>query len=917
MPVGPNATPAATAAPGAPSGASSVAVPQAAALAPQPAASGATPARPQPAASGVASASASASAPAAARPGEPPAPRPFADVIKDAKESKGFFSVWRKDERVWLEIGEDQLGKPFLFGVNISNSVGERGLYASQMGPEWMVEFKKIGSSIQLVAHNTAFRASGDKAMETTVSQSFSRSLLLATPVVSAPHPTRKSILVDAAFLLADLPGYASNIEMGFRIGYAFDKANSYFVSANADQEHTTISTNMHFGTARIPLPPTTPPPPGVPVPTPPKSTPDPRSFFVGYVYSLSKLSESPMAVRLADPRIGHFATSYTDVSNDLKSSNRVHMINRWRLEKRDPKASMSEPVKPISYWIDKNVPQIYRKSVEAGILEWNKAFEAIGFKGAVVAKQQPDNATWDNMDGKHASIRWFTGADVGFAIGPSRTDPRSGEITDADIGMSDVFGRGSRRFITDDVGNLADGGISSQQRLAQVMGSIKSHSGHDHAYGSCNYALEAQNEMNFALDVLEARGDLDPNSPETEAFVQAVIKDTISHEVGHTLGFKHNFKASTTVSQADLRKPGLLASSVMDYLGYNIPIKGETKGSYNQTGIGPYDYWAVAYAYSQFAPGTEKAELAKIAARSTEPGLAYGDDAEAGGFGPNEGLDPLTNRFDQGDDPLAFYGKRLKLSRELWDRLQDRKAEIGDDPLRSRRSLTGGFRQLGRSAELVSKYIGGMHVVRDLPGTTARSTYTPVDPAKQRQALQFLVNGLFKADSFKFTPELLAKVGTDFNEWDRDAPFSIPTQVNGIQMTALNKVMGAGAASRLLNLPNFVAADKRKGIITLNEVYTTLQSSIWSELATGQDTDGLRRNLQRAHLSKVTAALTKPIPMPADALSLMRLNAQSLQADLQRAVAKSGKLSVETRAHYKDSLGMLSEAMKATMTRS
>ena len=189
-------------------------------------------------------------------------------------------------------------------------------------------------------------------------------------------------------------------------------------------------------------------------MPTPPQTTPDARSLFVGYVYNFAKPAATPMPVRRTDPRLGHFFDVVTDLTNDLKSNPRQHLVTRWRLEKKDPSAALSEPKQPIVYWMDKNIPPQYRKSVEAGILEWNKAFEKIGFKNAVLAKQQPDDADWDNMDARHASIRWFVGADVGFAIGPSHSDPRTGEIYDADIGMSDVFGRGSRRFIVEEVGS-------------------------------------------------------------------------------------------------------------------------------------------------------------------------------------------------------------------------------------------------------------------------------------------------------------------------------------------------------------------------------------------------------------------------------------------------------------------------------
>ncbi|MDC6166753.1 zinc-dependent metalloprotease, partial [Paucibacter sp. XJ19-41] len=862
---------------------------------------------------------ASAPAGAAAKPPvDPTAPKPFAEVSKGATQQDGLFPIWRKDDKVWIEIPKAMLNKPVLFTVNIANSVGERGLYASQMGSDWMAEFRLVGKQVQLIALNTKFRAVADQGSKRAIEQAFSPSLLGSGTVASAEHPERKSVLVDAGFLLSDIPGYSTRLEMAYRLPYAIDRANSSIASSRAEAALSTLTARIHFATPRIPAPPLVPTPSPVPPPTPPQSTPDPRSFFVDYVYSFAALPETPMAVRHADPRLGHFMESFTDLGGDLKANPRLHYVQRWRLEKQDPAAELSEPVKPITFWMDKNIPARYRPAVEAGIVEWNKAFEKIGFKNAVVAKQQPDDANWDNMDAGHASIRWFVGADVGFAIGPSHTDPRSGEILDADIGMSDVFARGSRRMIVEDVG------LSSEQRLAQLSQGWQGLQGlpAGEAPAQCHYAQEAAAEMNFALDLLEARGDIAPDSPEAEAFVQAVIKDTIMHEVGHTLGLKHNFKASTTITREQLKDKALteakgISGSVMDYNAYNLALKGETQAAFNNSTLGAYDYWAIEYAYKPIAPEQEKAELARIAARSTEPALAYADDADAGGFGLYDGLDPLANRFDLGDDPLAYYKKRLQLSQELWTRVQDRKPEAGDDPLRQRRALLAGFNQLYRAAELVGKYVGGMHALRDLPGSTGRPAFRPVEPAKQREALQFLSTGLFSESSFRFRPELLASLTLDYNEWERGVPVNLPAAVARVQLVALDRLLSANTATRLLDTPAYLAPAQRKNMISLNEVYATVQSSVWSELKSGAEIDRLRRNLQREHLKRLQTLLTRgSASLPPDALSLLRYNATRLQAELRQA-SGNGALSVESRAHLAESLGSLTEALRATMTRS
>ena len=547
-------------------------------------------------------------------------------------------------------------------------------------------------------------------------------------------------------------------------------------------------------------------------------------------------------------------------------------------------------------------------------MLEWNKAFERICFKGAVVAKQQGDKDDFDTLDSNHASIRWFVGADVGFAIGPSTTDARSGEIIDADIGMSDVFGRGSRRQLSEDAGRTSATALDG--------GTHWGAGAFEDALRLCTYGHEAGTELNFALDVLEARGDLDPESPEVEAIVQAYVKDVIMHEVGHTLGLRHNFKASTAVTQQQLRDKNFgasngIAASVMDYNPFNLPLAGEAKGEPNMTTLGPYDYWAIEYAYKPIDPAREKQELAAIAARSaTDPRLVFGDDIDADSFGGGEGLDPLANRFDLGDDPLAFYARRIQLSRELWARVQARGPKPGDDPERLRRSLLSGFNQLRDFPSLAAKYVGGMYTSRDPQGTGGKPAFRPVEPAKQRDALKLIADKLFSVDSFQFKPEFLTSLAPNYVEWERRPLVNIPQAVVRLQTQALHRLLSAGTAQRLIELPAYLPEKERKGVISLNELYATVQGAVWSELKNGRDIDPLRRTLQREHLKRLQAVLTRPAPtLPVDAISLARLNATRLQADLRAALGKGG-LTVENRAHLEDALALLTEALRATLQR-
>jgi len=816
------------------------------------------------------------------------------DILKDAKSIPGFFTLHQKDEKVWLEILPSQLGKPFFFSYNVPRSIGERGLYGSQMGGSKLVEFQKIGNQVQLIAKNTQFFAKEGTPQAQFVAESFSDSLMGSVALVSAPHPETKSILIEANTLLfSDIPGYQTRLEASFRMPFALDTRNTSFATVKSSETLTGLEVKAHFAVSKLSAPSMVPS--QVPTTPPPSTTPDPRSLFVSFYYSFMPLP-MPMAIRMADERVGFFTVARTDYTTDLNVKPKTHLLKRWRLEKKDAGAAVSEPKEPVVYWLDKNIPEKYRASVMQGVLEWNKAFEKAGFKNALVVKQQQATDDFNNMDARHTSIRWFTGADVGFAIGPSQADPRTGEILDADIGMSDVFARGARRTVIEDM-----------LRVRSNDGEI------------CEHAQEAAEELNYALDLLEARG-LELDSPKADALAQAYVKDIIMHEVGHTLGLRHNFRASTVYDLKQLQDPSFtklngIASSVMDYNPFNISPKGEIQGEYVMSTLGAYDYWAIEYGYKQFEAGHEAQGLAQILSKANQRELQFDTDEDAG-FGAMGGIDPMVNRFDLGSDPLAYYKRRMQLSRELWERLQNLNLATGESYERLTRSFRSGFSQLARVAPLAAKYIGGVHTRRERAGSN-RLLFEPVSAGLQREALQLMTKDFLGTDSFKFKPEFIARLAVDRLESSSlqgGLQTSVASLVAGVQKGILDQIYSPAVATRLAEV-GMKVNDPRE-TLGLSDVYDALQDAIWSEAKTGQETSLIRRNLQREQLRRMTDVLVKPSgPWPADARSILRDNARQLSVLLNKTLAKPG-LSKTTRAHYADSLDTLNASLKASMQR-
>ena len=865
-----------------------------------------------------------AAAPAAA--GAPPAPKPFADVIKDAKEEKGFFSTWRKDDKVWIEIPEAMWDRPFFFSVNVTHNIGDAGLYGNQMGGflaagrgQYVASFRKFGpNGVQLIARNIGHTAAKDAPIRHAVERSFSDSLIGSAAVASAPHPDRKSVLIEAnALFINDFPMAAQQLEQTFRQPYAFDDKNSSIEKVRNSETETGFNVRAHYRLGRVSLPPPTPAP-GQPLPKYPATLPDIRSLFMGYYYGFSQLPQNPMRPREADPRVGYFTANVNDFSNPDKREPRSRYIIRWRLEKKDPTAALSEPKQPIVYWLDKNIPTAYRKAVSDGILEWNKAYEKIGFKNAVVVKQQGDDDDFDTSATRFASIRWVAGNNIQFgARGPSKVDPRTGEILDADIEMNEDITRLYSARVAEDpprpVGSaLAAGLIRNSGEL-------------------CTYADNKLSEAAFALDLLVARGDFEYGSPQAEAWIMDAIKDITAHEVGHTLGLRHNFKASMSVTPEQLRDPKFgaevgVSASVMDYNALNIATKDERQGQYSMVTVGPYDIWAIEYGYKETTPETEKAELAKTLSRALEPQLAYATDEDAGFMPIVEGIDPEVNRSDLSSDPLGFYEKRFTVIRELWDRVQAKELPAGTKYEQLRRNFQRGFLLMGQISELAAKYVGGVTVLRDVAGS-GRQPITPVDADKQRRALNLLAKNLFAVDSFKFKPEFLGKLTPDFDaradsvsEDDVGIPSvapidqSVAGRVFALQRATLGQLMRDSVSARLVVAPEKLA-DSSKAL-GLPELYSTLQKAIWSELASGASISMMRRNLQREHVRLLAEAVSKPsAAAPADARSLRREFAVDLLAQLRKAAAKPG-LSIENRAHLNESIALLDGALKAQIAK-
>ena len=898
------------------------------------AASAATPA------SGASAVAARARAPAA--PSGPPLP-PFATLTQGSRRIDGMLTLWQKDDKVWLELKPEDFNKPMFFSPKISQGIGEGGLFGgamlrsySEWGAPQIVEFRKIHNLVQLVALNETFRAKAGTPQAHAVDASYAVSLIGSTPVASQPDGASHGVLIEANNLfLIDTLGMAIHLQQMFRQGYGFDQRNSYFDSVRGSADEVMFDVTAHYFTQSIAnsFPNA---PPGAPQPTVPSFVPDARSLFLGLHYSLARLPEKPMATRPADPRVGYFTTTVADFTDDQTRTARERFVDHWRLEKKDPAAEMSEPVKPITYWLDRSIPLKYRDAITRGILAWNKAFERIGFKNAIVVKVQPEDAAFDTLDVGVTSVRWTVNAEPVYdAIGPTHVDPRTGEILDAAISIESIAARNLRADRVQVLDRAGGAGLAALlQAPSSELAPAANASAAPLAFGADAQACQAgdieSEQADYGLDVLAARGEIDPGSPEADAFVQAYLTNVTMHEVGHTLGLRHNFRASRMNTDQELSDPAFtnthtLVASVMDYPPINLPRPGEPAVKPFDDTLGPYDYWAIEYAYKPMPAGTtpaqEKAELLKIASRNTEPGLDYGTDEDN-----YLGVDPASLQGDLGVDPVVYAKKRFAIARDLFTRQESRQLRPDEDYAVLRRSVGYALRDAVRASGILLRQLGGVATLRDFPGS-GRDPMQPVPAAQQRAALDTLVDGVLAPDSFHISPALQRRLAPDFLErGDVSAggnPVSTDYPVESVmldfQRQLLFALMSDGLAQRLED--SAPKLDHPAQALAPSEVYARVTRALWADAANfGADGKGdipaRRRELQRDHVNRLAVVLLRtPGGVRVDMRATLRAEAAALLPRIQAAQRRPG-LSEASRLHLADCAETLRVALNAPMQR-
>ncbi|PZX64529.1 zinc-dependent metalloprotease [Hydrotalea sandarakina] len=726
-------------------------------------------------------------------------PKPYKEVITNkAITHKGLFTVHQVEDKYYFEIPDSILGREILAVTRYSKTPGGGRNYGGELVNQQTVEFDKGPEHKIFMKVITLINyADSTNEISKAVKNSNLNPIAAAFPIAAFGKDSTSSVIDVTDFFKGDNQAVSLTPAIKRRLNLSMLAADrSYIESIHTYPINTEIRTVKTYSS--------TPSAAGNPfggAPSPmPQSEPLPAAMDAGAVTielntSMLLLPKVPMHKRLFDPRVGFFADDYTVYSdNQQKVDNQVFAV-RWRLEPKPEdmekykRGELVEPAKQIVYYIDPATPKQWRPYLIAGVNDWQKAFEKAGFKNAIVAKEWPENdSTMSLEDARYSVIRYFA-SDIENAYGPNVHDPRSGEILESHIGW-----------------------------YHNVMKLV-----HDW------YMIQTA-----AVDPKARKMKFD------DSLMGELIRFVSSHEVGHTLGLRHNMGSSSKTPVELLRNKAWVeanghTASIMDYARFNYVAQPEDNIS--EAGlfprIGDYDKWAIQWGYTYTGisdPKKDELVTNKWAVDSLKnPRLWFG--------GEGRNVDPRAQTEDLGDDAVkaSNYGimnlKRILVQLPVWTKEEADKYQNLSDMYQQ---LVGQFaRYMGH----VTKNVGGIEETFKSVEQKG-DVYAPTPKEKQKAAVAFLNAQLFQTPTWLLDKEILNKI-------------SYPTAneaIQNLQVSTLNSLLDAGRLYRLQTSRNRFG----NGTYGLDEMMDDVQKGIFSEIYSNKPIDAYRRNLQKAYVAKL-----------------------------------------------------------------
>jgi len=706
--------------------------------------------------------------------------QPYGKVVtKDMKTDDGLFKVHSKDNAYLFEIPDSLLEREMLMVTRIAKTASGIGFGGGKTNTQvlrWQRKDKQV--LLRIVSHQVV----ADTILpvhEAVVNSNF-EPVLYSFPI-KAYNKDTTGVVIDATKLLTEdiKPlGFPQSYRTRYR-ATRLDKSRSYVERVSSYPENIEL---RHVKTYFASNPP---------------SNRSVGSISVEMSNSMILLPKVPMKRRYFDERVGWFARGQTDYGLDAQKSKTVTYLDRWRLEVKDEdiekfkRGELVVPKKQIVYYIDRATPEVWRKYIKQGIEDWQVAFEAAGFKEAIIAKDPPtkeEDPDWSPEDVRYSVVRYLA-SPIPNANGPHVSDPRSGEILESDINW-----------------------------YHNVMSLLR------------NWFFVQTAAINPEAQSTEFKDEI----------MGRLIRFVSSHEVGHTLGLPHNMGSSVAYPVDSLRSATFTkkygtAPSIMDYARFNYVAQPEDKGVALMPDIGVYDKYAIAWGYRPILDKTAKEEKpildSWILEHAGDPMYRFGHQ-QAGGV-----VDPSSQTEDLGDDAMkaSMYG--IKNLKRILPKLEDwttKKGETYEEMATMYGQVLGQFsRYMGH----VAANVGGVYEYYKTADQDG-AVYTHVPKDHQRNAVKFLNEQLFKTPTWMIDKNIFNKTGFSGNI----------ERINSIQTRGLNGVLSPGKMARMIENETLNGNNAYK----ITTLFYDLRRGVWSELYNGKTIDTYRRNLQRAHIERL-----------------------------------------------------------------
>lgn len=823
---------------------------------------------------------------------KPAAPKKagITDKVKSSRKIDGLFTVYQDTVTgsVQLYIKKNQLGKEFIYQSTSLNGPTSLFLHRNMHRANLAFRVNKVYDKLEFAILNNNFYYDKTNAIAKTAGADVAEAIFLSEKVASEDE-NGYLITADGLFLSEKLDPVKPLSPPGLPPGAIFNlgglnPTKSKYNSIKSYPQNTNIVVDLAYDNP-------------MPFNGGGKDITDARYVRVCIQHSFIEMPQNDYRPRRDDPRVGYFISEVNDQTSMSVTPFR-DVIHRFHLKKKDPSAALSEPVEPIVWWIENTTPVEYRSVVMDAGNRWNEAFEKAGFRNAIVMKVQPDDADWDAGDIRYNVIKWVSSPYPPYgAIGMHAINPKTGQTIGGDIVIE--WASASSTPIIDEL--YGGPPTNAYDRRMQIMTNL---AGAEH---TCSLSGELREQFMSGLTALEAA---DATEPQIKEMHKQFLYYLIMHEMGHTLGLNHNMKASQMLKPSELNNKDLTAKiglmgSVMDYPAANIALDKTKQGDYYTTKAGPYDLWAIEYGYTPLTESEEEAALGKILSRSTDPQLAFGNDADDM-RSPGKAIDPRVNIFDMSADAIGFAEDQFKVIKGIMGNLKTKYSKPGKSyaEMRSRYNILNN--QRFNMASAVSRFVGGVYIDRSYVGQqTNAKPLTPVPLATQKRAMEVLTKYVFAPDAFSGDEQVFPYLQAQrrgFNFFTTSEDPKITSNYMGMQtFGALSHILHPATLQRITNTRLY------GNQYSVANVVADLTKGIFAADITGK-VNVYRQYLQTQYVKNLSNILSGPAAGQYDEISKAAAlyNLKKIKTMMATAVSPDE----ETKAHRSNILFLVENAL-------